>query len=136
MNFENPKLNLLKCLLFRRVFRSNFGRIMYVLSRVTRPDPTRPDLIRSHPIPSAINRCRLSVFLSNVGRQNSVFKIIFPFFHPFFSTFCITSGDRSFRLSRYVYQKVGDMNLCEPTGFQWNRHTTVHVIVPGRLNLH
>jgi len=39
-------------------------------------------------------------------------------------------GERSVRLSKYVYQKVGATNLCEPVGFQWNPHTTVHVIVP------
>eukprot|EP00112_Aurelia_sp_Birch-Aquarium-sp1_P010151 Seg2181.2 transcript_id=Seg2181.2/GoldUCD/mRNA.D3Y31 product="N-acetyl-beta-glucosaminyl-glycoprotein 4-beta-N-acetylgalactosaminyltransferase 1" protein_id=Seg2181.2/GoldUCD/D3Y31 len=39
-------------------------------------------------------------------------------------------GEKSFRLSKYIYQKLGSVNLCEPEGFQWNPHTTVHVIVP------
>eukprot|EP00795_Rhopilema_esculentum_P013058 gene13058-3834_t len=38
--------------------------------------------------------------------------------------------EKSVRLSRYVYQQLGNTNLCQPEGFQWNRHTTVHVIVP------
>lgn len=41
-------------------------------------------------------------------------------------------GEKSFRLSKYIYQKLGSVNLCEPEGFQWNPHTTVHVIVPGK----